>query len=137
MKKSVLIAAVLFLTVSSFIFGQGVIPTPNFETWATHGTLTTWQEPVGWKSIDSFAVQLSAPAPVTKDSINPHSGLYDIQLQTKTFFGQNYPGAACTGKFNIISLSPLSHIITGGFPATTKAAALAGWYRDSLVGAGD
>src|ERR1035437_2730375 len=87
MKKSVLIAAVLFLTVSSFIFGQGVIPTPNFETWATHGTLTTWQEPVGWKSIDSFAVQLSAPAPVTKDSINPHSGLYDIQLQTKKFFG--------------------------------------------------
>lgn len=137
MKKSLLIATVLFLTVSSFVYSQGVIPTPDFETWATHGSLTTWQEPVGWKTIDSFAVQLSAPAPVTKDSINPHSGLYDIQLQTRTFFGQNYPGAACTGKFNIITLSPLAYTITGGFPATTKAAALAGWYRDSLVGAND
>jgi type IX secretion system substrate protein len=137
MKKSILIAAVLILTLTSFIFGQGVIPTPDFETWATHGTTTTWQEPVGWKSIDSFAVQLTAPAPVTKDSINPHGGSYDIQLQTKTFFGQNYPGAACTGNFNIVTLSPLVYTITGGFPATTKAAALAGWYRDSLVGTGD
>ena len=124
MKKSVLFTTLLFLMASSFTFSQGVIPNPGFETWATHGSTTTWQEPIGWKSIDSFAVQVSAPAPVTKDSINPHGGLYDIQLQSKTFFGQNYPGAACTGNINIVTLSPLTYTITGGFPATMKAAAL-------------
>jgi hypothetical protein len=139
MKKSVLFTALICFFTMSFAFGQA-IPSPGFETWTTHGSGNlTYPVPNGWSTIDSFGASLvSVVGFVKKDSINPHSGNYDIQLQNKLVSGIFVvPGIACSGVMNLISVSPFKYTITGGFPATSISDSIRGWYRDSLSGPAD
>jgi hypothetical protein len=133
MRKTVLIAALICLFAMPFAYGQA-IPDQGFETWTTHGTTFTYQVPTGWATIDSFTSQAAVVGLVSQDSFYHHGGNYSIKLQSKTVITAVVPGAACSGIIHLVSPSPLTYTILGGFPVSAKPNFLAGWFRDSLPG---
>ncbi len=138
MKKTVLIAALICLFALPFAYGQ-IIPNAGFETWTTHGSGSlTYPVPNGWSTIDSFTAAIPLVGGVgfvTKDSINPHGGTYDIKLQSKSISTSVVPGVACSGIIHLISVGPpATYNVLGGFPVSSLPATLKGWYRDSITG---
>ncbi len=133
MKKSLLIAALICFISLPFAFGQ-TIPNPGFESWVNHGN---YKDPAGWGTINYLTAAYGF-YPVTKDSVNFHSGTSSMKLQTTHFSlaNVNVLGAATTGKITIV-LTPFSYSVDSGFAANTIPQNLKGYYMDTIGGPRD
>lgn len=121
-----LITTTILIFSFALLKAQTNTATPNagFENW-THFTADG-----GYDDPDSMNCLNPTTAPLGtvtcyKDSTDPHSGKYDLELVTEEVVSiEVAPGAATTGAINTSNQT-----INGGIPYTLRPDSIIGWYR--------
>src|SRR5262245_6064610 len=122
MKKNILVALII-LNFTSQARSQSVVPNSGMENWHTVTSTVTYENPDGWSSSNDVSAILGVIC-VTKDT-GAFDGTYAARLESKTFFGNTFPGAIGIGKLNIADTT-----FIGGFPLTvTHPYSLVGYYK--------
>ncbi|PCJ67497.1 MAG: hypothetical protein COA58_04035 [Bacteroidetes bacterium] len=124
--------AFILLTLSLVFTCQAQdIVNPTFEAWTPSGSPPpfSWEEPTGWKSINSRTEWTSAGVGRTSDA---HSDSFACQLRSVHISG-GWPSILCNGNpdFSGDFDSPGLDIISGGTPINYKPRFLQGYYKFS------
>src|SRR5690349_16600835 len=101
MKKHVFFLSLFF---SSFVYAQDPTPNAGFEDWTNVTTCfpNSFVSPNEWDNLNCETNILALTC--TQDN-NPHSGSYDVKLETKLIFNTAANGIITTGKIKIVGLS--------------------------------
>lgn len=126
-------AVLLFSAVGAS--AQGLL-NPGFEQWEPSGKPApfNWEEPVNWKSSNSFTEFISAGVRKTTTS---HTGTYACSLSTLNIFGSNVPAAIVNGEPVVDMVNYTLDLMTGGTPFTGRPQNLTGYYQFSSSSDGD
>jgi hypothetical protein len=127
MKKFTILLS--FVLLSGIAFAQ--IPNPGFENWSSPSG-ASYRNPTGWGTTNDVVVpSYNAPANVTKDTINKHSGLASAKLYSENYI-VSFAGAMVTG-----TIAESDPEFTGGFPYNSRPGELTGYYEYTPAVGGD
>lgn len=115
----------LLLFFSAFVYAQDPTPNPGFENWSTITTCfpNSFISPNNWDNLNCETNILALTC--TQDN-SPHSGLYDVRLETKFIFNTAANGIITTGTIHVIGFSGT---VSGGIPSHERPDSIFGWYK--------
>lgn len=133
MKNTILPLQIIGITVFLFLYnnlyGQGVIPNGDFESWPPGNN----NNPEFWDSPNSLTGGFPIFLFTVEKTTDSHTGNYAASLTTSTFFGETIPGLLSLGTLNIDLINPEDTEFIG-VPFSDRPAQLGGYYKYSSPG---